>query len=120
MQNGEDSITECEGTLFDTGGESGDYIDNALATITIKPTGATSVTLTVVEFDWATSGDVLFIYDGPDANSPQIGLYNGNNPPPTTITSTGPAITIVESTNGFGSFPGFEIDFSCLFYESFK
>lgn len=111
--NNRDSITACEGTLLDSGGNQ-DYENNSVSTVTISPPGATSVTLQFVSFDMETAGDYIRIYDGPTTSSPTIGLFNGNTlPGGGTITSTGGSITIKESTNPFGTRSGYEIDWTC-------
>ena len=115
MPNNASSINEaCEGTLKDSGGDQ-DYLDNNVSYVTISPNGATDITLTFTSFEFATGGDYIAIYDGPDENAPNIGFYNGTAlPNGGTITSSGGALTIKEVTNGFGSFPGFEASWSCF------
>ena len=115
-QNSSGNQEACEGTLKDSGGDS-DYLDNNTSFITIAPPGATSITLNFASFEFATSGDYIVIYDGPDDQAPLLngGYFNGTNlPNGGVVTSSGGAITLKEVTNGFGSYPGFEATWSCV------
>lgn len=107
----------CTGKLFDSGGPTGNYGNTENATITIAPTDAESVLLEFISFDVETGPsctyDNLKVYDGPDAFSPLIGTYCNSTPPPSTIESTGGAITIVFSSDWVVNNVGFEIDWSC-------
>lgn len=112
--NSSTDVEACEGFLKDSGGND-DYLDNNTSYIHIAPPGATNITLNFTDFDFATSGDYIAIYDGPDDQSPTIGLYNGTAlPNGGVITSTGGSLTIKEVTNGFNSFPGFSASWSCF------
>ena len=105
--------TNCFGTLFDNGG-TGNYQDNTDFSITIQPAGALSVTLTFASFNFEQGYDYLYVYDGPSNSSNLIGQYDGTNlPNGGTITSTGSAITIRQSTDGGVTAPGFELSWSC-------
>ena len=109
--------TDCEGTLFDSGGASDGYSASEDGQITIAPTGATSVQLSFVSFDvvggMACDEDYLRIYDGVDMAAPLIGTYCSASPPPATITSTGGAITVVFNSNVDLEGAGFEMDWIC-------
>lgn len=111
--------TDCEGTLYDSGGSTGEYSINEDGQITIMPTGATSVELTIVEFDveGSFSGcdfDYMEIYDGENTSAELIGTYCNTSPPPGTISSTGPAITILFHSDDAFTMEGFEIDWECV------
>lgn len=107
------SITQtgCMGNLYDSGG-TGNYLDNQQSSVTIAPIGASSVSLTFASFDYA-AGDYIAIYDGLDDQSPLIGFFNTSQPPPTTVVSTSPALTIIENTNGFNNRAGFVASWNC-------
>lgn len=103
----------CGGVLRDAGGGE-NYPDNNLSQVTIAPLGALTVQLNFHFFEYATSGDYVAIYDGPNTSSPSFGLFNGTALPlGGVITSSGPSITIFEKSNFFGTFAGFELDWSC-------
>lgn len=110
----------CEGTLYDSGGSTDNYGSNELSTITIAPTGASTVTLDFVMFDVesGTSGgvcdyDYLEVYDGPNSTFPLIDRYCNTNTPPASLTSTGGSVTFVFSSDASLQEPGFEIEWSC-------
>lgn len=112
--------TDCEGTLFDSGGSSFAYSDNEDGLITIAPTDAIEVELTFVEFDVEAGGggepcpwDYLEIYDGASTDDLLIGTYCNASPPPATITSTGGAITIYFHSDEIVNMAGYEIDWTC-------
>lgn len=110
--------TSCEGTLFDSGGPDAQYGAAEDSWITIAPFGASSVNLSFVMFDIEEGSDdicdydYLEIYDGPSDLSPLIGRYC-NTVPPSDITSTGGAITLVFHSDNYLEENGFEIEWSC-------
>jgi hypothetical protein len=106
-------LTSCLGTLRDAGGGE-NYPDENIAQVTIAPPGATNVRLEFDFFEYATSGDFVGIYDGPNTSSPTIGLFNGTAlPMGGVVTSTGSSITIYEKSNFFLNFAGFQLNWSC-------
>lgn len=108
------TYASCNGKLRDSGGLS-NYLSSVNATVTIAPTGADQVELNFTQFEFAAAGDYIRIYDGPNASSPQIGIYAGTTlPGGGTITSTGPSITIQEVTNAINEYAGFVLEWSCL------
>ncbi|MCL4106323.1 UNVERIFIED_CONTAM: hypothetical protein GTU68_003484 [Idotea baltica] len=106
--------TSCTGILYDTGGPANDYGNNEQAQITLAPTGAASVTLNFLSFNFEANFDYLYIYDGPSTSSPLIGTYSGTNlPNGGTITSSNGYITLVQSTDPGVTASGFELDWTC-------
>lgn len=106
--------SSCAGQLYDSGGPTGDYTDNTDATITIAPTGASTVTLTFSSFSFESNYDYLYIYDGPNTGSPVIGSFTGNAlPNGGTITSTGSTITLRQSTDQGVTASGFGLTWQC-------
>ncbi len=87
MQDG--TITTCEGTFYDSGGPNSNYSDDEDFIMKIQPAnnGKAKVEFTSFsveaqsncEYDW------LKIFDGPDVQSPVIGLYCGTGSPGTVI-----------------------------------
>ena len=123
MQQGTNSTqTDCSGKLLDAGGLGGNYPNNQNAVITIAPSGASSVTLTInsIDIEAGTNGicnfDKLEIFDGFSVNAPSLGvLCNGLNNPPTTITSTFGGVTLRFTSDANSVGAGFDIDWSCNF-----
>ncbi len=58
------STTDTSGTLYDTGGPTGDYQTNEDCDLLIQPSCATSITLNVVAFSTESGFDFLRVYDG--------------------------------------------------------
>lgn len=113
--------TSCNGILYDAGGPSGNYGDNLTSTITIAPSGATSLSLSFVEFDVeAGSGntcdyDYVEIFNGSTTNEPSLGKFcNTNGSPGTVIGSTG-ALTIKLFADQGVNGSGFKANWSCVF-----
>jgi len=113
-----DLQTECSGTIYDSGGPSSNYGANQDALITISPFGAATIDLNFVLFDVEPGSgtscdyDYLDIFDGPNIGSPLIGKYCNNNVP-TTISSTGGAITLFFHSDVYVENAGYQIDWSC-------
>ena len=87
------TITTASGTLTDTGGSTGNYLDDQRTFQLIQPAGATSITLNFTSFNLETNWDYLYIYDGATNTSPLIGTYTGTTLP-STITSSGGSLLI--------------------------
>ncbi|MBK0404565.1 PKD domain-containing protein [Adhaeribacter sp. BT258] len=108
--------TTCTGTIYDDGGPSNVYSNNASGTVVIAPTGATTVSLTFSSFQLESCCDYVTVYDGPNTTSPIIGMYNGtflpNNGAP--IVSTGNALTVRFTTDNSVTFDGFQASWNCV------
>lgn len=113
------NITSCTGTLYDGGGPTGNYIDNADAITTIAPIGANSLTLTFNSFDIEPGSgsycdyDYVEIFDGPSTSSNSLGRFCNTTGSPGTITSTGGALTILLHSDPGVTKAGFEATWSC-------
>lgn len=106
--------TACIGTLYDNGGANGYYLDDTDVAITIAPPGASSVTLNFISFAYEAGYDYVYVYDGPNTNSPLIGQYDGSSlPNGGTITSTGGSITIRQESDPAVNLAGFELTWAC-------
>lgn len=107
--------TSCIGTLYDNGGPNNNYGDLMDVTMTIAPTGASTVTLNFNSFAFEAGYDYLYVYDGPTTASPLIGQYDGTAlPNGGTITSTGPSITLRQESDQLVNESGFEADWQCF------
>ncbi|MCX7861507.1 MAG: M4 family metallopeptidase [Bacteroidales bacterium] len=113
------TITSCQGTLFDGGGPNGNYADNSDAIITISPNNANKVILTFTFFDIeAGSGsfcdyDYVEIFDGPNTSSPSLGRYCNTTGSPGTIESTGHSLTILLHSDQYLTKQGFAANWTC-------
>ncbi|MBU2939714.1 T9SS type A sorting domain-containing protein [Lacinutrix sp. C3R15] len=108
----------CGGNFYDTGGIGGNYSNNETETTTIYPyfTGGT-VTVDFSSFSVAP-GDILNVYNGPDATYDLIGTVTGAPSSfSSTTASTTPnpsgAITFVFNSNTSSVSNGWESDITC-------
>jgi len=112
------TLTQCTGTLFDSGGNSSNYGANEDAQVTISPIGAGTVDLTFVSFDIEPGSnnncdyDYIDIFDGPNTSATLIDRYCNDNVP-TVISSTGGSVTIVFHSDGGLEKAGFEMGWNC-------
>lgn len=86
-------VTSATGSLFDSGGEFGNYSDDERMLWLIQPTDAASITLNFSAFDVEVDYDYLFIYDGATPDDALIGKYTGTNSPGT-VSSTGGSLLL--------------------------
>ena len=62
------------------------------------------------DFETEPKNDTLYIYDGPDRNSPIVGLFNGPSTP-SDMVSGGNSLFLEFVSDGEINLHGFEIDF---------
>lgn len=108
---GFNSITACNGTIYDNGG-SNNYSDNSISTTIIKADGAASISLNFSSFSLESGYDYLYIYDGASTTSPLIGTYTGTSIP-TSITSTSNRLMLLMTTDEGANQSGFVASWSC-------
>ncbi len=107
------TITVCEGNVYDSGGPNGNYLEGNYGTLYIAPPGATQLSITFGSFNYEEHGDFLYVYDGPYGSGTLIGGYTGNDLEGVTLTATSGSLTLIEYTNHFNNYSGFEATFSC-------
>ena len=103
----------CNGLLYDQGGPDDDYNNNSDYIISIAPTGADFVTLTINSFQLQPSFDFMIVHDGPDTLAPILTTLTGSLSSGYTVVSTGNAVTLRFITNSALTFDGFEIEWTC-------
>lgn len=113
------SQTGCNGTVYDSGGPSGNYPDQSDSYITIAPIGAQTVTIDFVSFDVELGSgsfcdyDYVEIFDGPNSSSTSLGRFCNTTGSPGTVTSSGSSITILLHSDPAATGTGFEIEWEC-------
>ncbi len=109
--------TACEGTLFDSGGPDGDYLENENNVFTICPTGLNnSINFTMeyfnteylVDFD----SDIINFYDGNDNSGVPLGSLQGGGTCFQTCAASG-CLTVEFITDGSVNFEGFMGAWDC-------
>jgi hypothetical protein len=100
----------CGGGFYDSGGTTWNYSDNEYKTMTFVSTNGNRIDAAFSSFTVETCCDRLYIYDGPSASYPLIGVYTTN---PGTISSTGTSLTFVFSSDGSGNYAGWAATINC-------
>ncbi len=93
------------GVIYDSGGPTGDYVDQEYCSFLINPCGS-NLQLNFSAFDLEWNYDYLTIYDGTTTAAPLIGSYTGNVLPPV-INSTSGNLFLVFSSDWSIIAPGF-------------
>jgi gliding motility-associated-like protein len=113
----------CSGTLYDTGGPSGNYGNNENHIFTICPTDPPACLIfNLAQYNIENGGDNLIFYDGPTINSPIIASIsdgasssNGDNLGGVCyqLAATSGCITVHFLSNSFSNFEGFVGTWEC-------
>ena len=110
------TVNTCSGTLFDSGGGSGNYSSNENYSITICPDNpGQNIELDFTSFSTQLNADILTIYDGPD-NTGTGTTYSGNatqSPGFITATNASGCITVDFFSNAAANTTGFAANISC-------
>jgi len=85
--------TSASGTTYDSGGSSGNYVDDERLIWVIAPTNVASVSINFSQFSVELNYDKLFIYDGNSIDAPLIGVYTGAVSPGL-INASGASLTL--------------------------
>jgi len=88
------AIPLCIDTIYDSGGPYWNYYHDEDYTITLQSCDDTQVILSFESFSLESGYDSLWIFDGPDTTSPEIGAFSGNDLP-ARIISTGNELTLL-------------------------
>lgn len=108
------TVSDCKGVLFDNSGPSANYSNNANFTFTICLNTNTPLTLTFEQFCVEQGFDSLMIFDGPNAQSPQIGLALAGVTLPQPITINNGCVTLVFRSDANVTCSGFRIRWTSL------
>ncbi|MCF8328484.1 MAG: M4 family metallopeptidase, partial [Bacteroidales bacterium] len=106
-------VNSCEGMLFDSGGKDTNYGSGNTGSITLQGNTNDIIKLDFIKFDLGPYTDQIQIFDGPSTASPLIYTFNFMNAPSGPVFSSGDAITIKESYDGFMESSGFEAYYKC-------
>lgn len=79
IRNSSDTATDCNGTLYDHGGPSGNYYNSSSDNFYILPTGGSSIDITFTAFTTESCCDRVRIYD--NVSGLLIGTYAGSGLP---------------------------------------
>ncbi|MCS6916127.1 MAG: PKD domain-containing protein, partial [Chitinophagales bacterium] len=95
------------GTVYDSGGPTGNYGNNESCSLLIKPACAKTITLTFSAFYTYSANDVLRIYDGENTSAPLLATISGYPWPYPVVTATSGAMFLEWSTDNSGITSGF-------------
>jgi hypothetical protein len=81
--------TTCSANFYDSGGLTGNYLNNQAQTLTVFPAAVgAQLSVTFNSYSLEDNYDFLTIYNGSTANSPILVSLNGTSNSPVTFTST--------------------------------
>ncbi len=109
IPNGQMTVTDCSGRIFDSGGPDGAYLNNENTILIIDPPSDAPVTLDFLFFFTENFFDKFGIFDGAGIEAPLIGIYDGTDLMGESYTSTGGAVTIRFISDGSVRSLGYEI-----------
>ncbi len=106
------SSNSQSGTLFDSGGLSGNYSNYENCEFLINPGCAIDITLSFTSFYSPTSYDYMSVYDGMDATGTLIGNFTYISSPPADITAYSGSMYIEWVSNSSSNYTGWEASWS--------
>lgn len=108
------TVSVCSGNFYDSGGPTGSYSNSENHSI-LFTSGlyGLDVELAFNAFQLESCCDFLGIYDGPDANAPQLYFGNGSNSPGT-VQSTSGMLFVQFTSDGSVTFSGWDASIGCL------
>lgn len=115
----EDYLTDCAAQpcssyIHDFGGPTKNYYNNENYTWTIAPPNASNINVNFSSFSLENNSDFLYIYDGPNASSPQIlGSPFTGTTIPANFTSSSGALTFKFTSDNNTVSSGFNATYSC-------
>jgi len=108
------TVSTCNGTLYDSGGTSGQYQSNESYTITVCSSGGSSIIAEIISFATELNYDHLYIYDGPNTASPLL-IQSSGDPgcEGQTYESSGTCLTFRFTSETSITAAGFQIALNC-------
>jgi len=113
MTNG--SVTTCVGSFYDSGGPSGNYLNNENYTFTFYPgTSGAMIRAVFSAFNLESGYDFLKVYNGVNTSAPLIGTFSGTvNPGTFTAANGSGALTFKFTSDVSGTPSGWAAAISC-------
>ncbi|MCS6790807.1 MAG: hypothetical protein NZ580_07500, partial [Bacteroidia bacterium] len=99
--------------FYDSGGLIGNYQNNEDRVITFVASTGQRIKVDFSSFSVEQCCDTLYAYDGSSTNSPLIGVYQGNLPPFSVISSEN-SLTFRLVSDGSGTAAGWSANVSCF------
>ena len=105
-------LTECEGTITDSGGPDGNYGNDELSSVTIEAPTSRSIILEFSEFDLEEGFDFLQIYEGVATEGRFLGEYSGTELAGQSLDFAVNTLTLVLMSDAGVNKPGFVCTYS--------
>lgn len=109
--------TSCFGTLYDSGGPTGNYQNNENHTFTICPADFHQcIEISILDYNTEINFDRLNVFNGNTTSAPLIGTITGVNPvtqPFVIQATTSGCVTLQFISDGSAVGPGFELTWAC-------
>ncbi|MBI2969081.1 MAG: Ig-like domain-containing protein [Bacteroidetes bacterium] len=110
--SGQTTLTSPSGSFSDGSGLS-DYLPNSDCSWLIQPANATSVTLTFTSFGTESGYDFVYVYDGSDSTTTQLGAFSGTTLP-SSISSTGGSMFVLFVSDSTINNSGWSADYTSI------
>lgn len=101
------------GTLFDSGGPSGNYNNNENCSLLINPGCASSITLSFQSFNTESYYDELLVYDGSSTSGTLLLTADGNYIP-SSVTAISGQMFIKWTSNATNTFSGYQASWTSV------
>ncbi|MEZ4887428.1 MAG: gliding motility-associated C-terminal domain-containing protein [Chitinophagales bacterium] len=112
---GNNTVTDCEGTLYDSGGPIGNYGPNENFTFTICPNSAPNcIRLSLGTVLVESNFDVIEVFDGMDNTAPQLLFHSTGLQTIADLQAYSGCITVVFSSDTDTQLSGWEANWSCF------
>ncbi len=107
------TISDCTGTIYDSGGDSGNYSSNENCVFTITPSTFNQCIVATINFyDLENFSDFLNFYDGTSTAAPQVQSLTGTGANIEVQVASG-SLTIEFISDGSIENAGFELSWEC-------
>lgn len=106
------------GYIYDSGGGTGNYINNSNHQFLIEPICAKEVSLTIEAFETESCCDGLKIYDGKNEDAPVLASLKGLLDVPMVIKATSGSMLLVFSSDATVSSEGFRARWNTVFFDA--
>lgn len=109
--SGSNTVTACNGFLYDHAGPDANYSSSLNGYTVIYPEEASCVVNISGTYNTESCCDHIYIYDGVGTAGTLLGQYQGTGS--IDVTSTAGPLTVQFTTDGSVQYTGFELEFSC-------
>jgi hypothetical protein len=102
----------CNASFYDTGGPTSTYANSENRTMTFRSNSGCPMSVSFTAFSTESSFDHLYVYDGNSTTATLLGDFTGSAIP-SSLTSSGNALTFRFYSDGSNVYSGFAANLSC-------